>query len=708
MAEYRPAATDPLRFGVFEIDPSAHELRKHGVRIKLQDQPFAVLLILLEKPGQLVTKEELQQRLWPADTFVEFDKGIYNAMKRLRETLGDEADTPRYIETLPRRGYRFIAPVQRRDGIGEKLELPLTPEPSPRSNGIKRLALLASLFCVLVLAVIFISAKLRSSPPVPKVVDTAQITKDGLHKDVTLRLLIDGTRLYFQEGAYAGPESTVAPVFAKRPALVQVSTQGGETTEIPLGLTDSLVFDTSPTRPELLVGGPASKTGTPNRRELWLMPLPGGPLRRVGDILALDATWSPDGNHVVFVKGKDIFVANPDGSEIRRLATAPDIPYWVRFSPDGARLRFTVFSHSGRPEDWDLMEMAADGRGLHHLPIHGCCGKWSADGKYYFYQTSRDVWVLPERRTFWGRAELGAPAQLTTGPIRFGAATPSANGKQLFVIGDQRRVELVRYDRKSKQLVPFLGGISAGELEVSPDGQWVVYSTYPDSNLWRSKLDGSERLQLTFSPINAHEPRWSPDGKQIVFTDVPRRLFIVSADGGRPQQVMPKGEFPNTEVGVGCWMRDGNSILFVMASEENPFVTYQLNLKTQEVSKLPGSEGLGGGLVSRDGHYMLFGRKLYDFQTRQWSEVREGARGCAESVWSHDNKSVYECRGNGDQLEVVRIPVPDGKVERVLDLRGVTLGGYWPGWVGLLPDDSPLLMLDKSTQEIYRLDLQYR
>jgi len=112
MPDHRLAMTEPLRFGVFEIDPSARELRKHGVRIKLQDQPFAVLLILLEKPGQLVTREELQQRLWPADTFVEFDKGIYNAMKRLRETLGDEAETPRYIETLPRRSYRFIAPVQ--------------------------------------------------------------------------------------------------------------------------------------------------------------------------------------------------------------------------------------------------------------------------------------------------------------------------------------------------------------------------------------------------------------------------------------------------------------------------------------------------------------------------------------------------------------------------------------------------------------------
>jgi len=111
MVEHRPVGTKPLRFGVFEIDPSARELRKHGVRIKLQDQPFAVLLILLEKPAQLVTKEELQQRLWPADTFVEFDTGIYNAIKRLRETLGDQAETPRYIETIPKRGYRFVGNV---------------------------------------------------------------------------------------------------------------------------------------------------------------------------------------------------------------------------------------------------------------------------------------------------------------------------------------------------------------------------------------------------------------------------------------------------------------------------------------------------------------------------------------------------------------------------------------------------------------------
>jgi DNA-binding winged helix-turn-helix (wHTH) protein len=99
----------PIRFSVFELDLRAGELRKDGVKVKLQEQPFQILQVLLEHPGEVVTREELQRRIWPADTFVDFDHGLYNAIKRLREALGDTAEAPRYIETLPKRGYRFIA-----------------------------------------------------------------------------------------------------------------------------------------------------------------------------------------------------------------------------------------------------------------------------------------------------------------------------------------------------------------------------------------------------------------------------------------------------------------------------------------------------------------------------------------------------------------------------------------------------------------------
>jgi TolB-like protein/DNA-binding winged helix-turn-helix (wHTH) protein len=104
-----PLSHAPIRFGVFELDTESRELRKQGVKIRLQDQPFQILQLLLEHPGRVVTREELQRRIWPADTFVDFDRGLYNAIKKLREALGDSADTPRYIETLSRRGYRFMA-----------------------------------------------------------------------------------------------------------------------------------------------------------------------------------------------------------------------------------------------------------------------------------------------------------------------------------------------------------------------------------------------------------------------------------------------------------------------------------------------------------------------------------------------------------------------------------------------------------------------
>ncbi len=101
-----------MRFGVFELDLAAGELRKNGAKLRLQEQPFQVLALLLERPGDVVTREELRQKLWPADTFVDFDHSLNTAVNKLRETLGDSASSPRYIETMARRGYRFVAPVQ--------------------------------------------------------------------------------------------------------------------------------------------------------------------------------------------------------------------------------------------------------------------------------------------------------------------------------------------------------------------------------------------------------------------------------------------------------------------------------------------------------------------------------------------------------------------------------------------------------------------
>src|ERR1039458_5897253 len=127
------SSAEVIRFGVFEVDAVTGELRKHGLRIKLQEQPFQVLCLLLARPGELVTREELRKMLWPADTFVDFEHGLNKTINKLRDALSDDKEKPRYIETLPRRGYRFIAPVMSARPPSEPNGPPavLAPRPAP-------------------------------------------------------------------------------------------------------------------------------------------------------------------------------------------------------------------------------------------------------------------------------------------------------------------------------------------------------------------------------------------------------------------------------------------------------------------------------------------------------------------------------------------------------------------------------------------------
>ncbi len=205
-----------------------------------------------------------------------------------------------------------------------------------------------------------------------------------------------------------------------------------------------------------------------------------------------------------------------DGSSPRKLLTVDSNPHYFRFSPNGRVFRFSQYD--GQIDSTTIMEAAADGTRLHKM-FPGYGGTWTSDGRFFIFQTRSgrriDLWALPEERGFrWGRRD-DKPIQLTAGPLNFEDPLPSKDGKQIFAIGDSHRAEVIRYDSRSGQFVPYLSGISAEGLAFTRDGQWVTYTSYPDGTLWRSKVDGSERLQLTFSPMRVLLPRWSPDGKQI-------------------------------------------------------------------------------------------------------------------------------------------------------------------------------------------------
>jgi TolB-like protein/DNA-binding winged helix-turn-helix (wHTH) protein len=188
-----------VKFGTFELDSASGELRKHGIKIRLQDQPLQILHRLLESPGEVVTREELRKRIWPADTFVDFDHGLYSAVQRLRDALGDTAETPRYIETLPRRGYRFIAAVN--NGSHEKqeparVEAPAFAAPerlTPRRTWLTPiLGITGALIVAFLLALAFKSERFLGRPTVPAIQSLAVLPLANLSSDPAQEYLADG------------------------------------------------------------------------------------------------------------------------------------------------------------------------------------------------------------------------------------------------------------------------------------------------------------------------------------------------------------------------------------------------------------------------------------------------------------------------------------------------------------------------------------
>ncbi len=220
-----------IRFGVFEVDLQETELRKHGLRIKLQDQPFQILTLLLERPGETVTRNDLRQKLWPADTFVDFDHSLNSSIKKLREALGDDSENPRFIETLHRRGYRFIASISESDlaikNLQPKGQLVTGKVPKSHLSPATRYGLIGLGFAILATTVL--GFWLRSSTGTPRVVGSKQITSDALAK---LSIATDGNQVYFNEIAARNLISTA-----------QVRVGGGEAATLSVPFLNAEIAD---------------------------------------------------------------------------------------------------------------------------------------------------------------------------------------------------------------------------------------------------------------------------------------------------------------------------------------------------------------------------------------------------------------------------------------------------------------------------------
>ncbi len=554
-----------VRFGTFEVAVPAGELRKNGLKLKLQEQPFQVLCMLLEHPGEVVTREELRGKLWPGDTFGDFDHGLNAAVKRLRDALGDDPDNPRFVETLARRGYRFIAPV---DGCSVPSEIGIVAAPAGskssarpswwRWSTARRNTVLGGVTaCVLALSSLYYSHSLRSKPPQPAI--TPAVTNVG--EKYTPSLSPDGQHLAFAWNGGAGPHFNL-----------YVKLVG---TEESLRLTKRASIDFNPVwSPDgryiafcrILKGA----TG------IYVIPASGGAERKVRSTLWEDQefyeifwvaghlSWSPDGkllaysDHASPGEGASIFLLLLDSLEVRRL-TAParsSSDFNPEFSPDSQTLAFVRVSQvssvyaipvSGGEEQ----RLISDNRSKRGLA-------WTPDGRNLVFANVDGLWKISLRG--------GEPERLQFGQD---GVEPSIRGNRLVYV--QRTSNLNIWRRNLNSLVsagPPDKLISSTRMQsgpqFSPDGSKIAFESSRSGayEVWVCGRDGSSLMQLThFSPSQAGTPRWSPDGQQIVFDARPAGsvdIYVIDSQGG-PLRKLTKE--PSNE-NVPSWSRDGRWIYY--------------------------------------------------------------------------------------------------------------------------------------------------
>lgn len=726
----------PFAFGPYEVDLRAGELRKGDTRVKIQDLPLRLLGILAEKPGEVVSREELQKRLWPGNTFVDFEDGLHTAVRKLREALCDDPEKPRYIATVPRRGYRFIADVKIRNGgngtATAQTNLPASmpaatdetvPHPGtaplgtaafpvPATSGAApairrrrasdrvRWQIRSASGVAIALAALLLWWYTPLPPPQVTRIDHLTTTA---RIDTPVRLVSDEARLYYMErdGDHWN--------------LMETAVSGGEGQRVETGATSALALDVSPDFSQLLIGTFETR-GEPTH--LWTIPTQGGAPMRLGDVIADGAVFSPDGKQIACLKGLDLWMMDANGSNAHLLAALPGGPSWLAWSPDGQTLRFTL-TPTLSSEGYKIWEISSDGRNLHELlpnwshPASECCGSWTPDGRYFIFTSSRgglsNLWALREKESWWRRSTRG-PFQLTSGPDTPWGGTPSRDGRHIFFYNGTWREDLERLDPATGQFSNLGPNSRMMHVNFSRDGNWIAYVDPTHGGLYRSRVDGTERVELTGHGESVSFPRWSPDGKWILFggTAANRVItsYLISTLGGEPQPLLKS----QTEVRDADWSSDGRKIVLARSLGPKDSDGQELQIvdfATRQTETVPGSENLAMSRWSYDGRFIAATQddqtqlKLWDVARRQWRVIASG-KALGISVWSPDSRYLYFQDLLGKDEEVWRYNIRIERVEPVSEFSKILKSGVARcALFGITPDGSPVIAFNRGTYDLF-------
>jgi len=695
-----------VRFGPYEVDLHTHELWKHGTRLKLVGQPFEILAVLVQRPGQLVTREELRTQLWPGDTFVDFNHGLNAAVNKLRDALCDSAEDPKYIETLPRRGYRFIAEVQHgrspieveraQQDVGQ-LEATENTPPSPpatmtspgsrEENATKsdcavvaqtpwaRRSLRWLRYAVLVGALglgLWQFSNLVHSWVRGGLEEQEKRSREGRGTSAFTPLTNlsdrtaqpsfspDGSRVAFRRDSFVPGTSGIWAKQVGGEELVQLTNNDGD-----FGPTWS---------PDGRLVAFSRFSGA--QRTIYEVPSGGGAVRPLGSIsgdrIHSEMDWSPDGGKIAFVgrgpRGSSaIFLFSLEDQQARQITSPPkeEEDWGAAFSPEGDRLIFVRSHH--------LMAMGVEGgevQRLTNLPSDAAAQvtgapAWSGDGQSIVFASALGgtsaLWRIPAT----GGTSTAVPA--TGAGVEHPAISRRGFRLACEVLSNARNIEqldLFPAGQKPRDLIGTMRGENAA-AQISPSGANLVFQSDRTGgmDLWLSDREGRNPVQVT-SIGTAGSPRWSPDGKQVVF-DVglgrdwrePRALFIVDSEGRWSRPIL-QDDFSNN---VPRWSHDGKWIYFA----SNRSGDWQI-WKIRES---------GGGVVQM---------------------THQGGFAAEESF---DGKHLFYAKHNGSDPDIWRMPVEGGPEAPVFPgVRPVD----WAAWTlvedGILfvergPNDVPTVSL---------------
>jgi eukaryotic-like serine/threonine-protein kinase len=528
----------------------------------------------------------------------------------------------------------------------------------------------------------------RTPPAVPVVEALTQLTEDGQTK---FSMSTDGSRIYFTEGAQEASR------------IAQVSVTGGSVAPVQTNLTSPILFAGTSDGSTLLV---SSQVEIDKPGDLFLLAMPAGDPRRLRIPWTGALDLFPDGR-VIHTNGNDVFITSKDGSSTRKLYSFSGRVRDVEVSPDGKRV--LVIMEPAADGTFDILEIAADGTGLRQVrkgARRDCCFHWSSDANHVFYisreSARRDIWTFASSSRMFRQPD--SPVRLTTGPLSYSEVISGHDPGQIFAIANKDRAELARYDFETRQFTTIFPGESASDLTYSADGKWVAYSPYPDHTLWRSRSDGSDRMQLTYPPMVVREPNISYDGTRVAFGTTDNDSFVVDMSGGEPRKIVKGAQFP-------VWSPDGKSLVLAKFLGDGKSFDYEIaDARSGATTPIPSStDKIGARWIDNDTviastrdfvKLVTFNRK-----TGKWTDLLTGAY--SNWIATLDGKYVLLVT-TGREPVLQRLRVADHHLETLTALKGFTrLPNLSWTQLRVAADGSPVITRAADNSEIYALNIKW-